>query len=321
MRGKQRAFLPAIHTLYSFPLTARVREPFVEIHLALARHPHISVYSITMSDLAPFVAAALRDKTVTDLLEENESLRKVLEKRQLVEVTGPGGSPIYAEALMDEGEYSGGGHNWLVEMTHLVDPLPLDQLRKLEIRLGGVPLLEKSAISQARCLPLDFLDECYDEETGMGIFEVVIKEGHSVSTVNLRVGPFESINQYSGVYDEHRRHDGGEFLCSNLVEALESRVGIAVADLHVEFPISRMQQLLDTLGIPRPDMVKQRARTRRALVVALARAETGAVPFATFYRTELAENSADLADEPLYYSDSDESMSDSGDDMSESGES
>lgn len=49
-----------------------------------------------MSDLAPFVAAVVRDKTIADLLEENEKLRwRVEANRQDVELTGPGGVVVY----------------------------------------------------------------------------------------------------------------------------------------------------------------------------------------------------------------------------------
>ena len=58
-----------------------------------------------MSDLAPFVAAALRDRTLNDLIEENDKLKQKLqsqvnenknEKEKLfVQITGPKHSPMY----------------------------------------------------------------------------------------------------------------------------------------------------------------------------------------------------------------------------------
>ena len=59
-----------------------------------------------MSDLAPFVAAVLRDKTVVDLKEENDNLQSENDNLQskldsalsrMIRITGPGGSPVYAE--------------------------------------------------------------------------------------------------------------------------------------------------------------------------------------------------------------------------------
>eukprot|EP00977_Amphora_coffeiformis_P000739 scaffold161_cov172-Amphora_coffeaeformis.AAC.7 len=50
-----------------------------------------------MSDLAPFVASVLRDKTVQDLYDENLHLRAWREaNRYDIEITGPHGAPTYA---------------------------------------------------------------------------------------------------------------------------------------------------------------------------------------------------------------------------------
>jgi hypothetical protein len=57
-----------------------------------------------MSDLAPFVASALRDKIVADLKKENENqagsisaLKSSIRDLSSVSVTGPGGSPVYCK--------------------------------------------------------------------------------------------------------------------------------------------------------------------------------------------------------------------------------
>ena len=57
-----------------------------------------------MSDTGRFVAAAIGDKTFSDILEENDKLRAendklhaiVKDKEYAVEITGPNGTPIYA---------------------------------------------------------------------------------------------------------------------------------------------------------------------------------------------------------------------------------
>lgn len=48
-----------------------------------------------MSDLAPFVAAVLWDKTLADLQTEISRLKKYL---PVVEIKGPGGSPLYSKS-------------------------------------------------------------------------------------------------------------------------------------------------------------------------------------------------------------------------------
>lgn len=47
-----------------------------------------------MSDLAPFVAAVLKDKAVHDLIEENKSLRDKNEIMSSIELTGARGQPV-----------------------------------------------------------------------------------------------------------------------------------------------------------------------------------------------------------------------------------
>ena len=58
-----------------------------------------------MSDLGPFVAAHLRDKVVADLLEENQQLKTQLQSARRIAITGPGGSPIYAQKDFSQGRY------------------------------------------------------------------------------------------------------------------------------------------------------------------------------------------------------------------------
>jgi hypothetical protein len=58
-----------------------------------------------MSDLGPFVAAHLRDKVIADLLQENKKLKIQLGSARKISITGPGGSPVYAEKDFSEGRY------------------------------------------------------------------------------------------------------------------------------------------------------------------------------------------------------------------------
>jgi hypothetical protein len=73
-----------------------------------------------MSDLAPFVAAALRDKVVSELHEEIRELHSALQTQrrqsQCVAITGPMGSPIYAQAnFRDNGNFDYSPELWKVE--------------------------------------------------------------------------------------------------------------------------------------------------------------------------------------------------------------
>ena len=95
-----------------------------------------------MSDLAPFVAAALRDKVVKELMEENQAIRKQLQQARRVEITGPGGAPVHAQAQFDDnGSYSVNNPNlWAVKFSEgkQLLPCPLSALEGIEIRVGGI---------------------------------------------------------------------------------------------------------------------------------------------------------------------------------------
>ena len=75
-----------------------------------------------MSDLAPFVAAVIRDKVVSDLQTEIEQLRNELYveryKSKTVAITGPNGTPVYACAQFDlHGNFDNSPELWKVEFV------------------------------------------------------------------------------------------------------------------------------------------------------------------------------------------------------------
>lgn len=93
-----------------------------------------------MSDLAPFVAAILKDKVVQDLIEENESLRKKNNAMKLVmngiEITGPRGQPVYATGSLDADEYINSVEHRRVGLEQL-ELLPVNLIATVELWIGG----------------------------------------------------------------------------------------------------------------------------------------------------------------------------------------
>jgi hypothetical protein len=89
-----------------------------------------------MSDLAPFVAAVLRDEVVDDLKQENENLRRKLRLCRAVTISGPQGTPVYAEGQFEEGNTAPNPNLWRVPLTK-IQPCPLSELMNIEIRLGN----------------------------------------------------------------------------------------------------------------------------------------------------------------------------------------
>ncbi|CAB9526095.1 expressed unknown protein [Seminavis robusta] len=98
-----------------------------------------------MSDLAPFVAAALKDKVVAELLEENRRLKRQVDSFQRVRITGKNGFPVYAEHDFALGKPT--DHGWWVvrlptaatTVSPLVEPIPcpMSQLADCEVHVGN----------------------------------------------------------------------------------------------------------------------------------------------------------------------------------------
>jgi len=92
-----------------------------------------------MSDLAQSIVTVLRDKALSDLLDETELLRQQLKQCRAVTVTGPDGTPVYATGQFNEGnyEYADEPNLWQVALQQL-QPCPLTELENVEIQCGGI---------------------------------------------------------------------------------------------------------------------------------------------------------------------------------------
>jgi hypothetical protein len=100
-----------------------------------------------MSDLAPFVAAALRDKVVADLKKENENqacrisaLKSSIRDLSSVSVTGPEGSPVYCKwkLVIDATERGWDGMlNTRLGDDDTIRSMSAQDLLTAEIRIGG----------------------------------------------------------------------------------------------------------------------------------------------------------------------------------------
>jgi len=132
-----------------------------------------------MSDLALFVAATIRDKVVLDLMEENKRLRKAIQHYNSVEITGPGGFPVYARAQADvDGKYDKGQDMWRISLLQNIC-CRLSDLADAEIRRGG---------SVKRLVTLA-LDESwgYVENNPNGTRCVVLAAGEGFSQIELSI--------------------------------------------------------------------------------------------------------------------------------------
>ena len=100
--------------------------------------PDPPVHSRPMSDLAPFVAATLRDKVIYELLEENKKLQERVRASMTVEITGQERQPIYCRGQFDkDGEYHGNPNLWNIKFSEQLHGCPLKDLKNVEIWIGG----------------------------------------------------------------------------------------------------------------------------------------------------------------------------------------
>uniref|UniRef100_A0A7R9ZU92 Uncharacterized protein n=1 Tax=Pseudo-nitzschia arenysensis TaxID=697910 RepID=A0A7R9ZU92_9STRA len=106
-----------------------------------------------MSDLAPFVASVLRDRTMVEMIAEMEKLKRLVEDRLKVQITGRKGSPVYFEGSLKNGYTSHRGRCFEVMFDDHDDQdtptsttknpshgrvLKLKAFSDIEIRLGGI---------------------------------------------------------------------------------------------------------------------------------------------------------------------------------------
>jgi len=197
-----------------------------------------------MSDLAPFVAAVIRDKCVKDLQAENESLRAAGET---VEISNLPGTQVYARGKLTGGFPAGSGEHWQVKLEQLA-PCPLADIHRVQVRLGGIPLLDSGCIDRTACWVLGFVVGCYDFETQLGLMEWDFRTSQSVSSLSIRCGPFESLDEYESTDDGYSDRTN-PFLCRHLRQQANDYPESYVEFRSVSLELPQMLPYLARYGI------------------------------------------------------------------------
>jgi len=136
-----------------------------------------------MSDLAQSIVTILRDKALSDLLDEHELLRKQWKASRAVTVTGPEGTPVYATGQFDEGKYADNPNLWEVTLRQL-EPCPLAELENIEIQCGGI---FKASFSPDGVDVNGFVDDP-ELKDGWGAVNFCFPKGHGGLWLDARVG-------------------------------------------------------------------------------------------------------------------------------------
>jgi len=110
-----------------------------------------------MSDLAPFVAAALRDKVVAELLEENQRLKGQVKSFQRVRITGKNGFPIYAQQDFTTGKPT--DHGWWVVRLPALPKQKYDNSNDSVPETQQEPQQQEAPHTSVPC-PMSLLSEC-----------------------------------------------------------------------------------------------------------------------------------------------------------------
>jgi len=185
-----------------------------------------------MSDLAPFVAAVLRDQTVSDLIRELTEQKERVAKSQEIEIRA--GERVCFKGKMNQGRYKGEhGGLWMVSLEQVAD-VPLAEIESLEILLGGVVVVSSS--HQTRCHPT----------RPHGDYYISIDGHRSVQYFSIRVSPFVPFPLY--------RHfgEGHGIPCERLAQGGREHPQMNVYVRDIYFRLREVQGLLDNLGVPQP---------------------------------------------------------------------
>lgn len=173
-----------------------------------------------MSDLAPFVAATIRDKVVMDQQEEIETLRAERDqakhceeqlKESLITITSPDGNEVYAEALLAKRIVESDGQGGITHFTRLANKNGLRatnpnlencQVRDIEnavIRVGGVQICRIGDYTEREEVIMD-----EDEGYVRLVYDFTLEESRPIRYL----GRFVSLDvDYGPIPEENRTAD------------------------------------------------------------------------------------------------------------------
>ena len=144
------------------------------------------------SDIAPFVAAVLRDEVVDEMIKENNELKS---RQFLVQITGINGTPIHYKGSMKNGGRCGEDH-WCVPLDENDAVSSLTLLDYFEIWLCGTLVHQHRRHSLEIALIMSNFKENNNESSNLGMgsirFDSIRATAHFPPVVYCtygRIGP------------------------------------------------------------------------------------------------------------------------------------
>ena len=183
-----------------------------------------------MSDLAPFVAATLKDKVIYELLEENKKLQDRVRASMTVEITGQERLPIYCRGQFDkDGEYHGNPNLWNIKFSEQLHGCPLKDLKNIEIWIGGTlrATFEERGFSNVSEIwddgevDNDGINQTRPDNERERIYTVIFQPG--AVWLNINIGwtnqELDAQNLHLPQYDFMEPGNSVDFICERLAEA------------------------------------------------------------------------------------------------------
>jgi hypothetical protein len=209
-----------------------------------------------MSDLAPFVAAVLKDRVVAEMKQEVDHLSEQLQKSRAVQIISASGT-VYAEGQFQDGFYLYNATVWAVELTKQPASCPLSDLTNARICIGGIFNADFAANSIVRAMVER--DEVNRYMDGWGCIDFRV-EGAVLVWLGVRVGPFPSEEAFfSQVPADIDLVNMASFLAEELAV---NQPELSVIFDHVCFRISDVKGAIQDLNLD--PAIEEEARRERA---------------------------------------------------------
>jgi hypothetical protein len=208
-----------------------------------------------MSDLAPFIAAVLKDRVVAETKQENDNLTERLQKSQAVQIVSASGT-VYAEGQFKYGcnQSSDSVTLWAIILTKQLASCALSNLNNVQICVGGIRKADFRANSVVDGVVLHrYMDGWRTIGFGFG----------GTGGLLVKVGPFPS----EEVFRSQVREDiEPENMASYLTQELAvNHPELFVTFWVVGFPIGEVKGAIQNLNLDRSKRKRKRVAAAAAI--------------------------------------------------------
>eukprot|EP00956_Cyclotella_meneghiniana_P011851 scaffold16650_cov38-Cyclotella_meneghiniana.AAC.5 len=235
-----------------------------------------------MSDLAPFVAAQLRDKVVTDLLEENKRLRDQLNNAYQVRITSDNGNTL-ATAALTSGTWRSASVFWDVQCDKAEEnywPISVF-LENMGVQIGEL-MYARSGLSEEESRYVYMDERSWDGDNRKEVQMVFLDNSPWGFSLIVRIDGWPRIH-WSDIQHRSWSTRGSENQL-DVFEVLKSEVVTSYPDakvsiVEISFRMNDvLQMMFDNLGMPplsQEELRKQKKKKKISGIIAQKLREAG----------------------------------------------